>query len=270
MWRKPLTEKWIYFQPRFSMYRFIGSIAMGNLLSWIIFRGIPDEETIFGISLTWLRFLIPIGSALGVHTVGNIGREEGGFLLPFLGAYLPYLYYSFHDPSIYMSTISAAIFFRYAVHWNRKPPKKTHICKWGLVKSNARLCWSDFIRSWINPDFFKLPRRVAILSTCALIYLALWTSYFYYNVTFTDEHGDQIKFRDSVKNLFKSPLWKEFVNSFKNLLSHYRHHGFQHFWDEVIQFVRVWYLQHFMCNFTLKSIFCICTDDQIAGSPGGE
>ena len=36
----------------------------GNLLAWVVYRAVPDEE-VFGYSWLWLHVLIPLGSAIG-------------------------------------------------------------------------------------------------------------------------------------------------------------------------------------------------------------
>jgi hypothetical protein len=115
----------------------MGQVLFGNLLAWILHRAIPVDETLFGLSFNWLHIIIPIGSAVGVHTVGNIGREEGSIRLPLLGAFIPYIAYTAEDPKYYYSSVLAAVFFRWAVRWNRKPPKKRHLCKYGTWNLTA-------------------------------------------------------------------------------------------------------------------------------------
>ena len=54
-----------FVQPPFSIYRFGGQIVFGNLLAWVVYRAVPDEE-VFGYSWLWLHILIPLGSAIGM------------------------------------------------------------------------------------------------------------------------------------------------------------------------------------------------------------
>jgi len=193
-------------KPPFSFYRFFGQVAMGNLLAWAVHRGIPEEETLFGYSFSWLHIAIPIASAIGVHTVGNIGREEGSLKNAIYGAMIPYVFYTLEEPHYYWSSVVAALFFRSKVKWNRKLRKPRHVCK-----------------------------RAATLATCGILYLSLWTSYLYFNMSFTNEHGETIKFRESVNNLLKSQLWKQFTDSLKKLWQYYRTHGWLHAWDELMK-----------------------------------
>jgi len=179
---------------------------MGNLLAWIVHRAIPIEETLLGYSFSWFHVAIPIASAIGVHTVGNIGREEGPLLPAIYGALIPYVFYTTEDPKYYWSSVLAALFFRSKLKWNRKLRKPRHFC-----------------------------RRVATLATCCLLYTSLWGSYLYFNLTLTNEHGESIKFRESVNNLLKSQLWKQFTDSVKSVWNYYRQHGWLHAWDELIK-----------------------------------
>ncbi|CAG7836638.1 unnamed protein product [Allacma fusca] len=161
-------------KPPFSFYRFIGQIVFGNLLAWVTYRAVP-EEPVYGYSLMWLHILIPLGSAIGAHTVGNIGREK------------------------------AALVFRRYVEWNREPPKRRSLYK-----------------------------RITILGSCGMIYLSLWGSFLYFNMEMTNEHGEQIKFRESFYNLLKSPLWKELADSLGKLWQYYRIHGWKSLWNEIL------------------------------------
>jgi len=76
-------------------------------------------------------------------------------------------------------------------------------------------------------------RRLATLGACGILYLSLWGSYMYFNMTITNDHGETIKFRDSVKNLLKSPMWTELKDSCAMLWQYYKVHGFSSLWKEV-------------------------------------
>jgi DnaJ family protein C protein 22 len=203
-----LTEKMKkHPKPKFSLFRFAGQIVFGNLLAWITYAALPEEETLFGFSFMWLSFLlVPVAAAIGVHVVGNIGREEGDLKPALIGAFIPGVLYTFDNPRYYFSSFIATCFFRYKVRWNKKPPVRRNLCK-----------------------------RLAILGTCTLLYSSLWASYLYFNLNITNEHGETIKFRESIDNLLKSPLWKQFTESLGSLYMYYKVHGWHQFYDEVMK-----------------------------------
>jgi len=192
-------------KPPFSLYRFIGQVAFGNLLSWVTFAAIP-EQLIMGISLWWFVVLVPLGSALGVYIVGNVGREEGSIRNALLASYFTLPFYTMENPKYYWSSVLAALAFRTQVKWRRTPPKKKGLCK-----------------------------RVLVLSACGCLYLSLWTSFLYFNMVITNEHGETIHLRDAISNLLKSPMFMELRQSLYNLWQFYRLHGFPTLYNEFMK-----------------------------------
>ncbi|ODM98208.1 DnaJ subfamily C member 22 [Orchesella cincta] len=191
-------------KPNFSFYRFAGQIVFGNLLSWVVYRAIPEED-VLGVNLWWLIVLVPLGSAIGVHVIGNIGSQEGSILPSLLAAYIALPFYTMPNPKYNWSTWLAALAFRFSVRWRKGKPQKRHFCK-----------------------------RIATMSACGVLYLSLWTSYMYYNLRITNEHGESIHFRDSVANLVNSPMFRELRDSLRHLWKYYKVHGWQTLWNEII------------------------------------
>jgi hypothetical protein len=50
----------------------------------------------------------------------------------------------------------------------------------------------------------------------------------------TNEHGETIKFRDSVSNLLKSPMFQELRESLRTLWHYSKIHGWGAVWSEVL------------------------------------
>ncbi|KAK7077975.1 DnaJ molecular chaperone y domain, partial [Halocaridina rubra] len=110
--------------PPFNLVRFVGQILVGNSWSYLITSAVPTEE-IYGFSLVWLTHLAPIGTALAVWNIGNIGREEGGLKWPMIGAFAVFPFSIFHPPLINWSALlSAWLFNQQEKKWRRTPYSK--------------------------------------------------------------------------------------------------------------------------------------------------
>lgn len=125
-------------------------------------------------------------------------------MLPAIAAYLAFPFYTMPNPKYQWSTWLAAFAFQTKVRWRKGKPPKRSFCK-----------------------------RVTLLATCGTIYLSLWASFMYYNLRITNEHGDTIRFRDSVANLLNSPMIKELRESLRHLWQYYKVHGWHTLWHEV-------------------------------------
>ena len=81
--------------PPWKMARWGGMLVVGNMLGMLPAMAVPNKEDI-GVDLSLVgTILTPLGCALGIWLVGNIGRWEGSFRRPLLGCYLTlpaYLY----------------------------------------------------------------------------------------------------------------------------------------------------------------------------------
>lgn len=62
------------------MNRFVGGIMVGYFWGSLIHMAIPEAE-FNGVDWRFLYWLTPIGVALGVWIVGNIGHEQGNLYL---------------------------------------------------------------------------------------------------------------------------------------------------------------------------------------------
>nr|CAD7395740.1 unnamed protein product [Timema poppensis] len=115
--------------PPFSSVRFFGMFVVAYLWSSVVTMAIP-EEPIGGINWRFLIVLAPLACALGVWTVGNIGREQGTIWWPLAAAYATFpLYYYFEDDTTaysLMTFVSSLAFDTWSKKWRRSPPKKNY------------------------------------------------------------------------------------------------------------------------------------------------
>merc|ERR1719195_1905145 len=68
--------------------------------------------------------------------------------------------------------------------------------------------------------------RAAVLAACGALYLAMWSSYVYFNAEVV-HNGDRIKLRDAVGNFVKSEAVQEF---WRNM----QHHGWWSTWSQLV------------------------------------
>lgn len=73
----------------------------------------------------------------------------------------------------------------------------------------ACLGFDIFSKQWrLKPRKKRsLPKRCFIFIMAIALYLALFTSYFYFNAVITDSDGEEIKLSEAVKHFFRSPMW---------------------------------------------------------------
>eukprot|EP00493_Phyllostaurus_siculus_P000740 UN00745 len=85
--------------PPFNVTRFAGEMMVGYFYGILVRLAIPEEAPKSAVAL-----LVPFGIAVGVHLVGNIGRERGDFKYPFIASLISYvaLGYITGDEASYM------------------------------------------------------------------------------------------------------------------------------------------------------------------------
>lgn len=196
-------------RPPSSIVRQSGLMIMGNLFAYLVEYAIPKEH-LHDKLVTVIKFLlIPLASAIGVWLAGNVGRHQGSIKKPLLAAYLgavPSLIFDIQHGSF--STLAATIVFnKYSKEWRVEPKKR---------------------RSFI--------KRVAILTVCILIYLSLWSSWFYFGCTIEDpETAEPIKCRVAFDNFIKSPAFTNLSEAVWTLFERARHQGILGIWREIMQ-----------------------------------
>ncbi|CRL01978.1 CLUMA_CG015048, isoform A [Clunio marinus] len=205
---KFVTKMRMYRKPEFSTTRFLGEIMMSYLFGQLVMIAIPEDE-FMGINFRFLLWTIPFFSALGVWIVGNIGRERGVFWHCLIVAYIVYpLRYFVYDETYWFTAMvfaSALSFEQFSKQWRREPPKRH-----GAL------------------------RRTIVLSTCVMLYLSLWTGYFYFNGKITDSEGDEVPVHEAIKNFLKSPWWTDLKQTFIDTWRFAKHNGWYETWKQIV------------------------------------
>lgn len=183
-------------------------VVIAYLWGSVLWLAIPEEE-VGGINWRWLIVFVPLACALGVWTVGNIGRQEGTIHWALCGAYAAFpLYWFLEDDSSWytlMVFVSAFAFDIKSKKWRRKPRKEKSLLK-----------------------------RIMVLNLCGMLYLSLWGSFFYFNAKFTDNDGEEIKISEAVHHFFTSPLWTDFKQSLHDTWNYAQRHGWYEIWKQLV------------------------------------
>ena len=190
-------------EPPFSTTRFAGEMLIGYFYGLLVKLALPEETP-----QSLAAVLICLGIAIGVHLVGNIGREQGQLLMPLLATYGCYILLSWlteQEASYMYCALAASCTFNYYRQYRRAKSRKT------------------------------FAKRVVTLGLGGLIICSLWSSFLYFNATITTEDGEKIRLRDSVNHFFKSPAWLEFKQTFWTLYEEANRQGWRNIWDEVIK-----------------------------------
>ena len=188
--------------PKFSVIRFSGELLVGFFYGFLTHLALPAEMP-KPISM----ILVCAGITTGVHLVGNIGREKGEFLKPFLGSLICYFILSVigDGPNyMYCSTV-ATLTFNY-------------------LREHRRI---------YKPASFG--HRTLRISFCMVLFSSLWISFLYFNAEITTEVGDKVKFRDSVSHFFRSPAWLEFTQTLNVIYEEGRKNGWKNVYDEFVK-----------------------------------
>lgn len=194
-------------KPNSGFVRTSATIIIADILGYLAVNAIPVEllpkdSYVYPI-LT--AIFAPLGVAIGVYLVGNVGRHKGSFKWPLIGAYLTFPLYFWSNNVVFWTSLSSNYFFNsYAKQWRRTPPTR---------------------RSFI--------RRVTVITICSLVYLSLWSSWFYFNCSVVDNE-EEVKCRDAAKNFLKSPVWKECTKVFEELRIYIKIHGWSGLWKEIV------------------------------------
>ncbi|CAL4114163.1 unnamed protein product, partial [Meganyctiphanes norvegica] len=192
-------------KPPFRLVRFVGQILVGNSWSFLFAIAIPKED--FGGWLIYLVHLAPIGTALAVWTIGNIGRECGEFKWAGIGAFLVLPISFVHPPFLNWSSISSAILFQWkGKQWRRRPYERIPLC-----------------------------RRFLTLCVCVVLFSTLWASFLFFNASVTDKQGERIKLRDAAVHFLNSPMFQEFKKNLYRIYNDTREHGFGEAWTNFVE-----------------------------------
>ena len=189
-------------EPAFSVTRFAGQMLVGYFYGILVRLAIPEEAR-------WLpALLVPLGVAIGVYLVGNIGHERGDFKYPLGGSFIANIvltYLTGDEAGAMYVALFAAMCFQYHRQFKEKPQKKT-FCK-----------------------------RLQYLALGCLIICSLWGSFLYFNAQVTTEDGETVKLRDAVNHFFNSPVWLEFKEVLWGLYEEGQRNGWDNFYDEFVK-----------------------------------
>ncbi|KAK2587881.1 hypothetical protein KPH14_003978 [Odynerus spinipes] len=195
-------------KPAFSTLRFAAQNAVAYVWAEIYCSAIPQDE-IYGINFRHLILLSPAVIALGVWTVGNIGREEGPIWHCLVAAYLVYptLHYIGDDTTwIFLMVVASSLAFdTFSKRWRLKPRKK---------------------EGW--------HRRTLILLLAVTLYSSLIGSYLYFNAVITDSEGEEIKLSEAIQHFLTSPIWLDLKASLSATWNQAVHQGFWATWAQLV------------------------------------
>ncbi|CAK9798247.1 DnaJ homolog subfamily C member 22 [Anthophora quadrimaculata] len=195
-------------KPPFSTVRFATENAVAYLWAELYRNAIPEDE-IFGINFKYLLILTPFVIALGVWTVGNIGREQGSIWIALCSAYLfyPTLTYIGDDNMWIFLMVAAASFSfdTFSKQWRLKPRKK---------------------RSFVQRMFY--------LGLAVAIYMCFIGSYLYFNAVITDSKGEEIKLSEAVQHFLTSPIWLDLKASLEATWNQAVSQGFWATWAQIV------------------------------------
>ncbi|XP_037938329.1 dnaJ homolog subfamily C member 22 [Teleopsis dalmanni] len=196
-------------KPPYSGKRFLGQVMIGYFFGQLIQMAIP-QTTIVGIDWGFLHWLIPLFIALGVWTVGNIGRERGVLWHCLVASFIIYpVRYLIYDETytlLLTSIISALVFDNYSKHWLRSPP----------VRRGAAI-------------------RTVKFTGALLIYFSIWGCYIGFNGTISDGEGGEVHIYEAVRNFLASAWWSDMVQAFKDTYLYAQHHGWYETWKEIFE-----------------------------------
>lgn len=198
-----------YQRPPYSAKRFLGQILIGYLFGQLCSSAIPQTVTA-GIDFTWLHWCIPFFIALGVWTVGNIGRECGALWPCVLGAIVTYpARYFIYDETyslLLTALISALAFDAISKQWRRTPPRRRSPTE-RTLKFTGALC----------------------------IYFGLWGCVILFNGTITDEDGGEVPIHEALHNFLASAWWTDLKQALLDTYNYAQHHGWYETWREVFE-----------------------------------
>lgn len=196
-------------KPSFNTTRFLSAVIISYIYGQVAMMAIP-EEAVNGVNLLHLHWIIPFFMAAGVWVVGNIGREQGGFLPCLLAAYLvyPIRLWVYDETYWSLATIcaSALAFETFSKRWRLEAPRKR----------------SKKVRA--------VPLVLAVI-----VYLALLSSYFYFNGKVSDGEGNEVPLQEAIQNFLTSPWWTDLKDTWDETLRFAKHNGWAETWKQIVE-----------------------------------
>lgn len=195
-------------KPSFSINRFVGAFLVSYIWGQVMLMAVP-EDAFHGVNLMHLHWFIPLFVAVGVWTVGNMGREKGTIWHCLLVAYLVYLirFWVYEEEYWFTATVfcSAMAFEQFSKEWRLEKPQR---------KS-------------------KKARAVPLI-LAVVVFIAILTSWVYFNGKVTDAEGDEVPLHEALQNFLNSPWWNDLKQTWADTRKFAEHNGWYETWKQVV------------------------------------
>ncbi|CAB0041439.1 unnamed protein product [Trichogramma brassicae] len=168
-------------KPPYNWLRCTLACVLAYWFGQLVLLAIPKDE-VNGMNLKPLMVLVPLAVSLGIWLVGNIGRERG---------------------SLWQCTFAAYIFYPFLDYIGNED-------YWlGLMIVSSTLVFNFFAKDWRTTKKPKrsLARSVMIFVAIAIVYALLLGSIAYFNGSFVDAEGEEIKLSEAIEHFWTSPIW---------------------------------------------------------------
>lgn len=200
-------------KPPFTINRFLGSFLVSYVWGQVVLMAIPTDE-VNGINFMHFHWFIPAAIALGVWTVGNIGRESGKLWPCLVVSYLVYIIrFWIYDETVWFSATvfcSALAFEIFSKQWRIAPPRRR--------SKKVRACY--LVPAIIT---FSL-----VLSAC-----------FYMNVNVKNADGEDVPIYEAMQNFLNSPMWTDLKQSLDETWKFAQHNGWYETWKQIVELMDV-------------------------------
>lgn len=138
-----------------NSFRQCAAVLTGYFWGWLYSIAVPNEILFGSLDLGFLKIYIPVAialgktlltckysltrlNALGVYTVGNVGRIQGGFGWPLLGASSYVFLKELDIDGMLHATIASTILFHSkAAEWRKRPRKKKRTSRYLAIKNKV-------------------------------------------------------------------------------------------------------------------------------------
>lgn len=195
-------------KPSFSTTRFLSAVVISYIYGNVAMIAIP-EDAVGGWNVMHLHWIIPFFMAVGVWIVGNVGQEKGTIKHCLIAAYLvyPIRFWVYDETYWSLATIcaSALAFETFSKQWRLEVPKR---------KSKKA--------------------RAVPLAVGVVIYLALLSSYFYFNGKVADADGNEVPLQEAIQNFLNSPWWTDLKDTWDETIRFAKHNGWAETWKQIV------------------------------------
>ncbi|KAL7296252.1 hypothetical protein TKK_0010488 [Trichogramma kaykai] len=196
-------------KPPYNWLRCTLACVLAYWFGQLVLLAIPKDE-VNGMNFKPLMVLVPLAVSLGIWLVGNIGRERG---------------------SLWQCTFAAYIFYPFLDYIGNED-------YWlGLMIVSSTLVFNFFAKEWCTTKKPKrsLAKSVIIFVAIAIVYALLLGSIAYFNGSFVDAEGEEIKLSEAIEHFWTSPIWVDLQPCLEEIWRLYQHQGFYATWNQLIE-----------------------------------